>query len=64
MYIINYHDPTLTSKIQKLCEIQRKSTTFCKNNQRFFVSCHAYNHIEEREGGRTVGSGRVATIIE
>ena len=57
-------DNTMTTKNQKMLWIAWKIWIF-KNKKAQTTSYIRHNTPDEkREGGRTVGSGRVATVIE
>ena len=54
----------LATQIFKTIITTRKTPQILPNNQRKIVQITHDIESKEREGGRTVGSGRVATIIE
>ena len=54
----------LATQICKTTDTLYKTSQILQNNQRKIVQIIRERDPKEREGGRTVGSGRVATIIE
>lgn len=54
----------LATQIFKTIITTRKTQQILQNTQREIVQITTQTKSKDREGGRTVGSGRVATIIE
>jgi hypothetical protein len=58
------HDNNLITKISKTINTPWKMTYFLHKNAQKAQKKPHQTISREREGGRTVGSGRVATIVE